>query len=172
MDIQRRNFLRGRFAARHAVLLPPWTRQDQNFHRLCTRCGDCIRACPESIIQVGEAGFPELNFKRGGCTFCGDCARACTHGVFQQELDGEPWRQVISIDSSCLPRNGVACRSCQDGCDSEAIRFEYAVGWAPLPSVDNGACTGCGMCVELCPADALNVIPYQVRKQEVRAHGT
>ena len=171
MDIQRRNFLRGRISKRHAVLYLPWTRQDIDFYNTCTQCGNCIRACPEGIISVSDEGFPQLDFKKGGCVFCGDCARACTHSVFKPDLDCQPWHQIISIESDCLTYMGVACQSCQDSCDSNAIKFKYAVGWTPRPVVNTEACTGCGMCVQVCPSNALNVISRQSTTQDAYAHG-
>jgi len=172
MDIQRRNFLRGRISKRHAAFLPPWTREDIDFYHTCTQCGDCISACPEDIIRTGEEGFPQLDFKKGGCIFCGECARACTHTVFKNDLATKPWHQIIAIESDCLTYRGVACQSCQDSCDSYAIKFEYAVGWTPRPVVHTEACTGCGMCIQVCPANALNMVSHQPITQEAYTHGT
>ena len=172
MDLERRNFLRGRISRKHAAIRPPWTRDDIDFYHTCTQCGDCISACQENIIRVGEEDFLQMDFKKGGCVFCGDCARACTHSVFKDNLDSKPWQQVISIGAECLTYMGVACQSCQDSCDSNVIKFEYAVGWTPRPVVNKEACSGCGMCVGVCPANALNMVSDQAIKQEAYAHGT
>ncbi len=166
MDIQRRHFLRGRLSARHTGLFPPWIREDINFHNQCTQCGECIAACSEGILIKNEDGFPQVDFKKGGCVFCGDCARACAHDVFKQDLDSKPWQQVANIEIDCLTYKGVACQSCQDSCDSHAIRFEYAVGWTPRPAVNTDTCNGCGMCVQVCPAEAINVMPVQTKGQK------
>ncbi len=172
MDLERRNFLRGRISNKHAALLLPWTRDDIDFYQACTQCGDCINACQENIIRVGEEGFPQIDFTKGGCVFCGECARVCTHSVFKDDLGSKPWQQVISLGTECLTYLGVACQSCRDSCDSNAIKFEYLIGWTPRPAVKNEDCSGCGMCVQVCPANALNIVSDQTIKQEVYAHGT
>jgi len=172
MDIQRRNFLRGRVSKRHTAFLPPWTRNDIDFYSTCTQCSDCIDACLEGIIRIGEEGYPQLDFKKGGCVFCGDCARACSLSIFKADFNTKPWHQIINIESDCLAYRGVACQSCQDSCDSRAIKFEYVVGRAPRPVVNTEACTGCGMCLQVCPTNAINMVSHQPIKQEAYAHGT
>ena len=42
--------------------------------KLCRRCGACVRACPRSAIQMGEAG---LIHEIQACSFCLSCAYAC-----------------------------------------------------------------------------------------------
>lgn len=140
-----------------APLRPPWASADAVADR-CTRCGDCIAACPEAILTTGDGGFPTVDFSRGECTFCGECAGACGAGVFGATAD-PPWQAVAVLGEDCLARRGVMCQSCGDACPERAIRFRLTRGTAPQPAVDPQACTGCGACVAVCPADAVAVRP-------------
>lgn len=41
----------------------------------CTRCGQCVTACPEDVLALTEAG---LRFERPeACTYCGLCETLC-----------------------------------------------------------------------------------------------
>jgi pyruvate formate lyase activating enzyme len=46
----------------------------------CVRCGDCVRACPERAITMGD-GYPQTEAAR--CTQCGACAEVCCSAARQ-----------------------------------------------------------------------------------------
>lgn len=160
VDASRRGFFRGRPRPR-AENRPPWALPEASFIDTCTRCNDCLSACPEAIIISGDGGFPTIDFKRGECTFCADCITACkTHALIRS--DEQPaWSIKASIAPSCLPHKGVECRSCGDYCDSRAIRFNPRIGGSPLPVIDAERCTGCGACVAPCPVNAITISPQE-----------
>jgi ferredoxin-type protein NapF len=151
-NLTRRDLFRGSGVAR-PVRRPPWT--DDNFTDACTRCGDCVAACPEQVLFKGDGGFPEIRFDAAGCSLCGDCADVCEAAVFDLSLVAFPW--YAAVQDSCLALNNIHCQSCQDACEVRAIRFHPALRHAPVPSIDADACTGCGACVALCPADAISL---------------
>lgn len=159
-DRARRAFLTGalRPAAARAseTIRPPWT-DTRRVLDACTRCGDCIDACPEHILIAGEGGFPEIDFGVGSgeCTFCGECARSCSAEVFEPS-GGPAWtvRPAIS-DRCCLAAAGVHCEACRDVCGEAAMRFRPRLGGPPRPEVDPDKCTGCGACAGSCPVDAI-----------------
>lgn len=161
MDIQRRNFLRGRFSAKHTVLLPPWSRSQAAFFAACVQCDECINHCPESVIRKNSDGFPQMDFTHSGCTFCGICAESCSRDAFVADLTGIPWREQVTFTQSCLTYRGVSCQSCQDSCEGRAIQFHYRAGRIPQPTLVSKQCTGCGMCVSVCPTSAIEVVPTQ-----------
>lgn len=130
---------------------PPWT--GANLTDLCTRCGDCLSACPESVLYKGDGGFPQIRFSDAGCTLCGECVSACNADVFDTDREAFPWRP--RIEEHCLAENNIHCQSCRDVCAPRAIRFKPALGHVPLPTIDLNTCTGCGACVAACPQQAI-----------------
>jgi len=149
--------LRGRATPAAVPLRLPWILTDA-FEEGCTRCGDCVAACPEGIVVRGDGGYPSVDFNRGSCTFCKACAEACPEPIFDLGLT-PPWPFLARIDDRCLARRGVYCQSCGDPCDAHAIRFTQRPGRLPTPLVDALACTGCGACVAICPTNAIAVRP-------------
>lgn len=161
MDVQRRNWLRGRFSSPPTALHLPWLKSAASFYNDCTRCGECQRACPERIIVRGDGGFPEIDFENGECTFCARCTQACPEPLFEFDPGHPPWNYIASIGQSCLAYQGVSCQSCQDSCDVRAIKFSFQVGKTPQPRLNQEQCTGCGACVSVCPVFAISVLPNQ-----------
>ncbi|WP_424928339.1 ferredoxin-type protein NapF [Amaricoccus tamworthensis] len=149
----RRSFLRGHFAReteRH--MRPPGAGPD--FMDLCTRCGDCVSACPESIIIKTPSDGPRIDFSNGACTFCQECAQACPTGALAESVTpGWDWR--AEVQDNCFSLGGIACRACEDGCGERAIRFRLQTGGRSVPLIDQDACTGCGECAFVCPAGAI-----------------
>lgn len=153
----RAQFLSGDWGARRAPLRPPWARAEHDFVARCTRCDECVGACPTGIIEKGRGGFPAVNFARGECTFCGKCAVACAPRALVRREAETPWAVAAEIGSACLALQGVVCRSCGDRCETRAIRFRLAPRAVSLPVLAGDACTGCGACVSVCPARAITM---------------
>ena len=164
--IQRSDFLRGALHAKAKRFRPPWAIAEPAFTAACTRCGDCLKGCPESILAPGRGGFPEIDFRKGACSFCGDCVGACKPGALKREDADDPWRlgpwrpAARVSGESCLSMKGVTCRVCGDRCEARAITFTLAVGGRVSPSVASSECTGCGACVAPCPTEAIEMFHW------------
>lgn len=157
VDLSRRGFFRGRPRPR-AELRPPWALPEDSFIDRCTRCNDCLQACPQKILVTGDGGYPSVDFKLGECTFCGDCLSACKpKALLRQEAAQSAWPYKAAIGEDCLPRQGVECRVCGDFCDARAIRFTPRLGGSPLPEINLETCTGCGACLAACPVVTISV---------------
>ena len=157
VDASRRGFFRGQPRPAPAQR-PPWARAEADFIAHCTRCSDCIAACPTGIVVSGDGGFPMIDFKRGECTFCRRCVEVCQpQALVAPAENAPPWTIIARLGEACLPRHGVECRICGDYCDARAIRFPPRLGGSPEPEIDAGRCTGCGACVAPCPVSALSV---------------
>lgn len=136
---------------------PPGAVAEGQFLASCTRCGECITACPPQAIvwappEAGEkrAGTPYIDPIRQACVMCLDtpCITACEPGVLRDEL---PLTMALArVDTvACLAWQGQPCTLCADQCPVEgAITLDDA----SRPTISPEACTGCGVCVQVCPA--------------------
>ena len=161
--LSRSEFLRNAFRGWKSSMRPPWSDAEEKFLSTCTKCGDCLTACPEKIIDIDSNGFPEINFAKGECTFCGDCATSCDANAIKRNSDTPPWDFKASILDQCLSKRGVTCRVCGDRCDQRAIKFQLGLGGVADPIIDQVACTACGACFAPCPVEAIKFTkPHQV----------
>ncbi len=149
---ERRSFLKGHFE-RTDVMRPPGAIADSLFADACTRCGDCAAACPQAIITGDDEGFPLVDLTRRECTFCGECASACEPGAI---LPATGWDWRAAVGDSCMSLQGITCRTCEDHCDQNAIRFRLQTGGRSEPRLDDESCIGCGACASVCPSGAIS----------------
>ena len=158
--ISRRQFLRGDYHGAEVALRPPWSVNESLFVELCNSCGDCITACPTSILVKGRAGFPVVDFRKGECEFCCKCVDVCKTDAIQKKcVPGEvPWALKAVIGDSCITHQEVICRSCTEQCEVHAIKFEINVGHVARPQLEEAKCNGCGACVSICPVNAISVV--------------
>lgn len=157
--VGRRDFLRGRFAARAAApraLRPPFAIAEAAFLRACDACLKCVGACEAGIIRIDAGMKPVLQFTHGECSFCLDCVDACPTGALDR-AQGEAFTAIASVSAGCIATGGVYCRSCADACPAGAVRLAPVAGAAAAPAIDPGTCTGCGACVAPCPVGAIVV---------------
>ncbi len=71
---------------------PPYAQDELNFLLSCTRCDECIKACPHGVIfrlsaRLGTqvAGTPAMDLLNKGCHMCEDwpCVAACEANALQ-----------------------------------------------------------------------------------------
>lgn len=140
-----------------AQLRPPWSRMEAEFTERCSQCGHCLRACPTGVLVRGHAGYPIVDFSKAHCTLCQACVAACKDDCFVVSEGRAPWAIKAAIGDGCLEPKGIACRVCQDTCETNAIRFRPQLGGRSAPFLDKDACTGCGACIAACPVGAISV---------------
>lgn len=150
---------------------PPWALAESDFTDHCTRCRECISACEEEIIVIGDGGFPEVDFSRGECTFCEACIETCAQQAQRSnspaalaKIEGhKPFNFNIQIDDSCLAKQKTHCQSCKDVCDTDAITMPWpkdaSLGAIQTPEIHIEDCTSCGACISTCPSESISITP-------------
>ncbi|MAX23981.1 MAG: quinol dehydrogenase [Phycisphaeraceae bacterium] len=156
------------------VIRPPGAVDEATFLEKCTRCGDCIAACPHDVITLAPASFrnaagsPMINAADAPCLMCEDfpCIDVCPEDVLLPLETGHKHKIADAriLDYNCLNRHGRAaehCMICIEQCPEEgALIVEDG-----MPRVDNDKCSGCGICHYACPAptNAVAMMPLQER---------
>ena len=162
----RRRMLRGHLSGVNRVVRPPWALTESLFTEQCSRCDECVDACPPAIIKRASGGFPEVDFTQGECDFCGKCEAACQPKALHAAVTESPWHHHIEINSErCLPHQGVMCLSCAEQCEPEAIRFAPTLGGVSKPQLESEQCTGCGACIGSCPNGAITMKIIEAAEQ-------
>ncbi len=158
------------------LIRPPGSLPEEDFLRLCQRCGLCMKVCPTNVInptlaEAGMAGFwtPHLIMIQGYCEYtCTLCGSVCPTGAIKEISVKEKMERPIIIGSAyldrgrCLPWSGNApCIVCHEHCPTspKAIYLQEALVPGPhgkplsvqLPYVDLTKCVGCGICEFKCP---------------------
>lgn len=178
--MDRRGFLRrsAQKTAKHAVesiearvkqrarrwIRPPFAIEELDLILRCTRCGDCIDACPHKVIfplkaSLGAdvAGTPALDLTNNACRLCEDwpCVTACEADVLviEENEDGsvEPPKLALAVvdTENCLPYKGPECGACAGSCPVDG-----ALDWnGDKPVIHAGLCVGCGQCRQVCVLD-------------------
>jgi ferredoxin-type protein NapG len=188
-DMDRRNFFKNVFArtvdagvgaldhraqakAKH-WFRPPFAKDELEFLLACTRCNQCVEACPHQVIfnlpiRAGAevAGTPALDLTNKGCHLCSDwaCVSACVSAckddalVFPPLADGEtseilpasgdcpPLGTANINEQVCIAYSGPECGACRGSCplpDTLLWRGEK-------PYINADSCLGCGLCREVC----------------------
>lgn len=68
---------------------------------LCTKCGTCVRICPENIlVQIEQDGIPATQHEEL-CIACGHCVAICPEGALQHA--DFPEGAVGPIDTNAFP---------------------------------------------------------------------
>ena len=166
-NISRSQFLSGDFHGDNLPIRPPWSLGEEQFTALCTRCGECIKACPYHIIKEGRGKFPVIDFSISGCDFCRDCVDVCEPAALDPTgaVVTDPWTLKATILPNCLSLNAIVCRACGDACEERAISFKLELGGVARPLLNREICTGCGECFAVCPIKAVAVKPDKPRVQ-------
>ncbi|MCP5055440.1 MAG: ferredoxin-type protein NapG [bacterium] len=199
--LSRREFLAGAFRGRNLALAgtggavwaqlvegqrgpilrrrPPGARAEPEFLATCTKCGQCVEACPYDTLELATAGeeslgTPSFEPRKVPCHMCPDvpCVAACPSGSLVPETAIEDARMglaVLTDQETCLAFKGLRCEVCYRACPlmGKAIQLEFRPQERTgkhaffLPVVNSDACTGCGMCEHSCVLEeaAIKVLP-------------
>jgi MauM/NapG family ferredoxin protein len=148
-----------------ALIRPPGAVPEEDFLRLCLRCGACMQACPSNGLQptyflAGLAGMfsPVLVPRRGPCAAaCNACGQVCPSRALRrlplEEQQRAKTGTALVLRQKCLAwEEGKRCVVCQEVCPYGSISLRSLPGQqVPVPFVKAERCFGCGACECHCP---------------------
>lgn len=143
---------------------PPRALAEQQFLDACTRCGDCVDACPHDAIELASPRFrdaegtPRIDPSQIPCYMCEDtpCVDACEPDALSADV-GLSMGDAEIHEPHCLAHRGEFCTTCSEHCPMPgAIKIRDG-----KPAILSAACTGCGVCFHVCPApiNAVRIYP-------------
>ena len=145
-------------------LRPPGAKQADEFETLCSRCGECAKACPVKCIQLDNTtqiggGYPYIVPALAPCVVCDElaCMKACPSGALTLVDKFHIRMGLAKVNhDSCLRQHGEDCRLCLESCPigEQAIVVSQTTGRV---LVKPGGCVGCGMCEQACPTQPTSI---------------
>ncbi len=136
-------------------LRPPGARPEVEFADLCSRCGDCVRACPAQCIELDAredaadrdaGGLPYIVARQSPCVICEElaCMAACPTGALRPvQAAGDIAMGLAVLDHNRCLRQPFAPRTRQG-----------VAGTTPhsrLAAAAAGDAQDCRLCVHDCP---------------------
>lgn len=155
---------------------PPGAIEEEEFLLACTRCEDCVTACPHGVIFKAKytesniyGNTPFMDFSHKACEMCTDfpCITACKTGAL---LPNEELKKVGVAEVNrehCLVQQGQYCDYCLRSCPKEYNAI--SVDDKRMPVIDVEKCVGCGKCEYICVSMTGRAIEV-VYKQEEDVH--
>lgn len=149
---------------------PPSALPDEAFYTACLRCGNCVQACPSGIIRltyqtksVWEWMTPTLDFSAGYCwADCHACGQVCPGGALRPFSVSEKRQFRIGTaqihTATCQLTQYKECDRCKAVCSFQAIRI-VSEHLSAKVVIDPSTCTGCGACMQICPENAIRILP-------------
>lgn len=159
---------------------PPGALPEPDFLATCTKCGQCVTACPFGTLKLATGGdevpigTPYFTPRDVPCEMCDDvpCARACPSGSLDPKVEINEAQMGLAVlldQENCLAFKGLRCEACYRACPvmGEAITLDLKPQERTgkhayfLPVVHSDACTGCGKCERACVMEvqAIRVLP-------------
>ena len=139
------------------LLRPPGAISEKQFLQACSRCDECIHACPKDAIQRApkKMGFlvyntPYIDPMRNPCVMCTElpCISACPDKALLpvQELTDVNMGYAILDKKKCQAYGDTFCQQCVIDCPVPGAILQVK----DKPVIDKNICTGCGVCMRSC----------------------
>ena len=151
---------------------PPFAVDELDFILLCSRCNDCIQACPHQVLFPLPAKYgatvvntPVMDLLNKACHLCKDwpCVTTCTTKAlaFPEMAENEEnsednenlpeypppkLAQAQIMQQQCLPYQGPECGACRSACPVPgALQWDMT-----RPLINTEKCCGCALCRDAC----------------------
>lgn len=137
-------------------LRPPGALKENIFLAKCIKCGRCMEACPYQSIKLASyvTGFsyatPFIAPVKKPCYLCMRCPEVCPTGaLITTEKEKVKMGTAYITKKSCFAYLDTVCTLCFRHCPlkNSAIKMDFEL----KPIIDEDACTGCGVCLFVCP---------------------
>ncbi|MDE1890755.1 MAG: 4Fe-4S dicluster domain-containing protein [Planctomycetota bacterium] len=138
-------------------LRPPGAVEEEEFLSLCSRCDECIKACPAKAIKRSNGlmdvavGTPIIIPKESPCVLCNGllCIASCKEGALKPVEGVAHVRMGVARinQSRCLAWGGQDCQLCFIKCPLQGDAI-YQEDGKPVINAEN--CVGCGICEYMC----------------------
>ena len=139
---------------------PPGAISPSLFVQACDGCAECATVCPAQAISMtgpavaGRKPGPRIDAAQNPCVMCDDiaCIKSCPTGALAPTSRADiKIAQIRFDDTRCHAFDGTNanCQICADRCPVGPSAITVAAGAGPTITT---ACTGCGVCVQFCPA--------------------
>ena len=147
-------------------LRPPGAVEESDFLERCTKCGDCLEACPyDAIVHNSQDDTPVIFPESSPCRLCEDfpCIRACETDALMPVDSPRDIRMglAVVIHRDCTAAHG--CNACVSKCPTQAITMNFS-SFRVL--IDEHGCVGCGICQHICNSVndrvAIKVLPARM----------
>lgn len=131
-------------------LRPPGAVEEALFVERCTKCGDCLKACPHDSIQshAGDA-LPVIYTDETPCYLCEDfpCVAACATEALVMPESRESVEMGLAVVSAQACTAGQGCHACVSQCPTQALALDFDEFRV---TVSEARCVGCGICEQVC----------------------
>lgn len=145
-------------------LRPPGALAEELFSETCSRCGECVKACPAQCIDLTPTqagGLPHIIARESPCVVCADlsCMKVCPTGALKlvESVAQIEMGVAVADQARCLRGESGRredCRLCVTSCPVG----ESALGLTEQGHVDvRSGCIGCGVCERACPTEPASI---------------
>ena len=152
-------------ALRTDWLRPPGAVGEAIFLERCTKCSDCMKACPHESIVIHQDGTPVIYPDQIPCYLCDDtpCIAACATEALLPVVSVNEARMGVAVINHRLCTAGQGCHACVSKCPTDALTMDFD---AQRLVVAVERCVGCGMCEHVCRTVndhiAIRVTPFRL----------
>lgn len=152
-------------AMRTDWLRPPGAVGEAIFLERCTKCSDCMKACPHESIVIHQDGTPVIYPDQMPCYLCDDtpCIAACATDALLPLGSVNEARMGVAVINHRLCTAGQGCHACVSKCPTDALTMDFD---AQRLVVAVERCVGCGMCEHVCRTVndhiAIRVTPFRL----------